>query len=183
MSNRRTNHPDRVFTGRGMVNDIEANLLKVCIKSFEENEGLKSKLNCFPRVAKTGNPNRLFSSTDFPALFVWCDGWKPYTPNIGSMGSKEMTQHMGFYCNIEYVVPLITDEESDSMMKEIGWLLFEDITKNQNLYDLINGNTELVEVITGADLKFIGEVITQVSNVNIKIIFPYTRRTKMTTRY
>lgn len=176
------NHPERIYTSTGIMNDMEANLLKVVKTAFESNDNLRYDLSYHPKVWLDINPDKVSQIEDLPALYVWSDGFRPTVDTIGGMGGNKMTQKINFFCNVHYMLPLVEDYEGDKKLKEIAWFLFETITENQNLYDMVNGQANIVEVLTYPDLRIIGEKIIKVSNVNIKVVFPYIRKTVMAIR-
>lgn len=175
-------HADRIYTGKGFYNDIEANLLKICKIAFEQNEDLRYDLSWHPKQWLDCNPNKVSTVSDLPALYVWADGFQPSTDSIGKSLGKKMTQKLKFYCNVQYIIPLIEDYEGDKKMKELAWFLFEAVSENQNLYDIANGDAEIYEVTTYPALKVVGDKLTPVSSVNIKIVFNVTRKTVMAKR-
>ena len=175
-------HPERIYTNTGLMNDIEANLLKVVKIAFESNENLRYDLSYHPKVWMDINPDKISQIEDLPALYVWSDGFKTEVSTLGGMSGNKMTQKIFFLCNVHYMIPLVEDYEGDKKLKEIAWFLFESVSENQNLYDLINGQPEIAEVRTYPDLKIIGEKIIKVSNVNLKVVFPYNRKTVMAIR-
>jgi hypothetical protein len=170
---------ERIYTDTGLINDVEANLLKICKRAFEENESLRFLQSYYPKEWKDQDGNRVGTIEDLPALYVWCEGITPTTDSIGHLSGRELNQKLAFLCNVKYMLPLIEDREGDKALKEIAWYLFNEITENQNLNGLISGPTVIVDVDLKPEILRVGDKIRQLSTVSFKIVYLYQRRTKM----
>jgi hypothetical protein len=177
-----SDNEDRVYTGRGVVNDLEANLLRVCKRAFEENEYLRFLGKHHPKEYHDQDPNIIKRIEELPVLCAWCDGFTPSTDSIGQQVGREMNQKIYFVCNVSYILPLIQDREDDKVLKQIAWELHNEITENKNLNGLIAGPAIIAEASLGPDILRVGDKARQVSTASFKILYLYQQRIKMARR-
>lgn len=168
---------NRVRTGKGLINDIKTNLLKICKQAFET-----EPLVYFdgPQELKKVSPDHV-NIQNLPALFVWCDGFKPSSPALGQQYERRTTEKLEFHCNIQYIVPLIDSEEAEEELDEIGWYLFEHVDANKNLNGIVKTETVVPEVTTVPLLKMVGSQVQPVSNCKIKLVFTVLRKKQQAT--
>lgn len=171
--------PDRVYTGRGLINDIEANLLKVCKRAFEENESLRFMSNYTPKEWQAQDGSRIARIEDLPALYTWCEGLASDTSSIGQSSGRALSHQTYFICNVRYMLPLVETPEADTTLKEIAWHLYMEIVQNKNLNGLIAGPANILDVDLKPDILRVGDKARQLSTVSIKVLYLYQQKTSM----
>jgi hypothetical protein len=172
---------ERVYTNRGLINDIEANLIKVMQLAFERDETLRYLNQYRPNHWITANPEKIPDLESLPALYAWCDGILPLSDTVGAGRGSEMSQKLNFLCNIEYLLPLIEDEEAEKVLKEVSWILFSHMTENLNLYGLCPKHSEIIEMTIYPDIKIVKDKPRKVSALNLKLRFLKARKIKHAT--
>jgi len=172
---------ERVYTNKGLINDVEANIIKVIQLAFERDEALRYQNQYRPNHWITANPQKIPDLESLPAVYVWCDGIVPSTDSMGGMRGHEIAQKLNFLCNVEYLLPLIEDQEAEKVLKEISWSLFSHMTENLNLYGLCDKYSEILEMTIYPDIKIVKDKPRKVSAVNIKLKFLKVRQIRHST--
>jgi hypothetical protein len=171
-----------VNTGKGLINDMEYTLLKLAKMTFDYNEDIRFYSDYTPQLYSTVNPEEVPKQEELPALYVWIDGWFGDSKSMGQQYGYELSQHLQFFVNVKYVCPLIETKEAKEILNHISWALFDDLTKNMNLFDLVTGPSKILDASTVSDDYVIDKKLKTVSSVNIKMVLPYIRKTRFATR-
>jgi hypothetical protein len=172
---------ERVHTNRGFINDIEANLLKLMQITFERDEVLRFYTDFRPVAWVAANPDRISDVEALPAIYTWCDGLTDGTNSIGGSSGNKLNHQTNFFCTIEYLLPLVNDYESEKVLREVSWILFENVTENMNLFGLFSGDSEILELTIYPDIKVVKDKPRKVSAVSIKLRLSKQRRSRRAT--
>jgi hypothetical protein len=170
-----------VSTGRGIINDIEANLLKLVQISFERNETLRFYSSYRPLAWIAANPSRIENFESLPAVYAWCDGLNTVSESAGGALGKPLNQKVNFFCEVEYILPPVGDIEAETTLKEVAWELFTELTQNLNLFGMFSGPSEILEMNTYPDMKMFDDKLRPVSTVNFKMRLFYQRKIRHAT--
>jgi len=174
-------HNERKFkVGRdGLIKDIERGLLDICKTGFRHDERLKF-LNK-PSQFEDANPDEL-EVKDLPSLFVWCNGFTPSTDTLGGMSGEPIDRKMLFYCNVQYIIPAIETKDASDRLRAVAWWLFQVVHRNLDLGGIVLGQPTLEEVDLFPKPRIVNGKLMSVSNVNIKIVYPYNDRSRVSSR-
>lgn len=168
----------------GLIKDVERRILTMCEDGFQTDDVLKH-LDSKPTVFEDINPNEVELS-DLPALYCWCSGFGVDLPQAGGLGRKnnnrKVTRNFEFYCNVQYMCRMHETKEHSDTMKTMGWHLFNLISSNMDLDGLVIGDPQLLEVDLFPRWRLVGDKLQNVSNVNIKIVYPYQDRSSISKR-
>lgn len=167
-----------VRTNKGLINDVQANLLAICLEAFNK-EPLEYVEQ--PVDTRACNPDDV-NVKDLPALYAWVDGFQPSSDSIGQNTTRKLTQKLKFHANVQYMRPHIDSEQDAEQLNEVAWFLFEHIRKNLNLNDLVKTETIIPEVTLMPMLRRVQGKLQPVSNVNIKLVFTLMEKKRMSTR-
>jgi hypothetical protein len=163
----------------GLVLDVEEEMLRMCQEGFHDQDELKFLEG--PKNFKTINPQE-DENLDIPSLYVWNNGFSVEGIGLGAGTGKKTGREIELFCNIQYITPSVTDVDSSKELKKIGWHLFNWVDANQELGDIVNTWTSDVEVDFFPQITLVGDSVTKISNVNLKISYTYRDNKSRTQR-
>lgn len=157
----------------GLINDLENQLLRMCEEGFRNHQHLQHmKLN----EAQDVNPDDV-GLVDLPAIYAWCTGFGVKRNTIVGKG-HELARKFEFYCEIQYIMPRLEGRKASKELRKIAWWLFELVDGNLDLNGWVQGDTEMLDVGLYPQAKIIDGKVQPVSQVNIKVIYPFVDRSK-----
>jgi len=158
----------------GLINDIEREIIRMCEIGFEEDPYLKFMDQ--PNVFDDVNPNEIVLA-DLPALYAWNSGFGVSRDSIGGMGggrkAHKVSRKFEFYCQIQYIIPEVETKAASKKLRKIAWWLFELVDGNLDLDGFVIGSPSLEECDLFPKWRLVGDEVRSVSNVNIKIVYPF----------
>ena len=172
---------EMIVTGKGFINDFEANLLKLAKMTFEK-EDMRFLTDFHPETMISMDPDHLPSQESLPGLYAWVDGFTGESKTLGGKYAYEMSQELMLFCSVKYILPLIETAEANETLNWITADLFQNITENLNLFDMVNGQARVIDVAKYPSTETVDKKLREVSSVSIKLIVPYIRKTKFVTR-
>lgn len=162
----------------GMINDLEARLLTVCLDGFDNHEFLR--LNR-PSEYYDCNANEMAIS-DLPALFTWCNGLGVNRDEVGGALGNKKSRKLEFYCNVQYIVPEVETREASKKLRKIAWWLLDVVDGSLDLDGLVLGDPRLEDLDLFPRWRLVGEEPRACSVVNIRIIYPHVDKSAVTRR-
>jgi hypothetical protein len=167
----------------GLINDIEGEIIRMCQVGFDDDPTLRYMRQ--PKVFDAVNPNEVVL-TEVPALHAWCSGFGVERDSMGGLGNSGQGRRRGrdrkgpkvsrkfeFYCQIQYIIPEVETREASKELRKVAWWLFELIDGNLDLDGFVVGSPSLEEVELFPKWRLVGDEVKTVSNVNIKIVYPF----------
>lgn len=171
---------NRIDTNKGLINDIEKNLLKICQQTFHEDDFAQfSKYR--PVVYETGDPIKS-NIEDLPALYTWFDSFNVNTNSAGGNSGRALGHQFDALCYVGYILDFVLIEEAEEELKEIGWYLLNMVLENMNLNGIANGGGELVHFKVKPEVLLKGGKLGPVSMVEIVVNYHLTKRQKRARR-
>lgn len=170
----------------GLINDIEAEILRMCKHGFDDHDILKYLDK--PREFDDVNPNEV-TLANLPALYSWCSGFSVDRNAMGGLGGSsrsgkrhKVSRKFEFYCQIQYIMSEVETREASKKLKRLAWWLFDLVDGNLDLDGFVVGSPEMQEVELFPKWRIVGDELRTVSNFNIKIVYPFVDRSTISRR-
>lgn len=171
-------NPFYIDTEEGIYRDIEVNLLSILKRSFDDPTISRSVK---PIDWNTINP-KFKTISDLPGLYVYCDGEEPRSQQAGGLGGRKQSFMETYYVSIQYIHSELRNEVADGHVKTVAAFLKEEILKNLNLNDIMNGPSELLDIDFAPQLQRVNEQLVMVHSVKIRVKYKRTSTTRVSTR-
>lgn len=171
---------DRVYTNKGLIKDVEANVLKLCIEAFEEDEYLLFSSNK-PALENFVDMDITRANVqDLPVLYVWVDSFQENPNQTGSLGRHAKRESLTFRVFIFYATDFPLPKEGEDEVKYIGWNLKEKLTENTNLNGIVNESGKMITYNHDPDIIMRQGKLAPVSAVKILMEYKLVRKRQRT---
>jgi hypothetical protein len=134
---------DLVVTGKGVYNDIQANLIEIIKRALISSGRYHSLVGAaeFYEI----NPMGL-SAVHVPGFFVWTDGSTTESKSAGGVRGNTHHHYKTYYATIQFLHGGSDQLEVSQEVREMADFIEEVITSNCNLNDLMNGGAEIKSI-------------------------------------
>lgn len=168
------------FGQEGLINAVEDEMKNLIEYGFNNNTslGVMSK----PSTIRKANPDETAEFADLPAMFIWVNNII-FDANLtgGQQTNDKKRNRMTFILegSYRYIFPNIENQEDSERQKEYAWWLLDHISKNLDLNGSVSGNPSISSLDLFPKWALVGQEVKAVSNVDISVEYPITRKQKM----
>lgn len=133
----------RVYTHRGLVQDVQANVIQLVQDAFQEGDYLDWLE--YPKDINTGSLAKA-CLTDLPAVRVWVAGIQEDVNQTGAALGRPQREMLIFRVVVAYCTDYATVSGGEDVTAEVGMALRDKLAENTTLYGLTHMGGDIIDV-------------------------------------